>query len=97
TPRDEGAPAVTGNAQISFPVIGSTATTRPYGVDRYIVPLTTIGVTLLPLNPPPRPRPRAACGASGSSPAAAPGLRAAPAAARPSGTGEVAGFMWYTH
>jgi hypothetical protein len=40
--------------------VGSTATTREYGVDKYIVPFATSGVTSLELNPdPPRPRPPA--------------------------------------
>src|SRR5580704_7482615 len=38
TPRVDGPPEGRGNAHTSLPVVGSTATTREYGVERYIVP-----------------------------------------------------------
>src|ERR1017187_8993499 len=38
TPRVEGLPVGSGKDQISFPVAGSRATTREYGVVRYITP-----------------------------------------------------------
>src|SRR5262245_30513347 len=47
TPRVEGFPDGSLNAQISLPVVGSSATTRAYGVAMYIVPPATSGVTSL--------------------------------------------------
>ena len=65
TPRVEAPPDGSVNAHISFPVAGSTATTREYGVERYIVPPITSGVTSLARKPdpprPPRPRPPPPC------------------------------------
>ncbi len=59
TPRVEGLPEGSWNAQISFPVAASIATTREYGVEMYMSPLMTSGVASLDANPePPRPRPR---------------------------------------
>src|SRR5262245_64044164 len=50
TPRRDTAAPATGCRQISLPVSGSSATTRP-AAGRYITPLTTTGVAseLLPL------------------------------------------------
>ena len=56
----------------SLPVVGSSATTRPNGEERYITPSTTSGVVSLGANPEPRPRPPRPCGG---------GLAAAPAGA----------------
>ena len=84
TPRVEALPDGSWNAQTSLPVVGSSATTRLYGVLMYITPLTTMGVVSLAAKPePPRPRPRPAAGAAPPAPAAP-----APVAA---------GRMWYTH
>src|SRR5579872_33797 len=52
--------------QISFPVSGSSATTRLYDVVRYITPFTTNGVTSHERPAPPRPRPRRPTGACAS-------------------------------
>src|SRR5579862_2993861 len=79
TPRVEGAPEGSWKAQISLPVVGSKATTREYGVDRYMVPAITSGVTSLARKPdPPRPRPRPPWADAGASPSG-------PAAPRPAG------------
>src|SRR5580700_6382352 len=95
-PRVEGALEGSWKAQISFPVVGSTATTREYGVDIYIVPSMTRGVFSLGRKPdPPRPRPN--CAPSGVSPTAAPAPRPSggvlPSPRRPAGAVNPAGFM----
>src|SRR5262245_50533510 len=58
TPRVEGPPAGSWYVQISLPLVGSMATTREYGVDKYMTPSITNGVTSLDRNPDPPPRPR---------------------------------------
>src|SRR3954471_8586186 len=70
TPRVDGLPDGSGNAHFSLPVAGSSATTRPYGVETYITPLMTSGVVSPDANPlAPPPRPPRPCG--GASPASA--------------------------
>ena len=85
TPRVEGLPASRGTwkTHVSLPVVGSSATTRPYGEEMYITPLTTIGVVWLGAKPEPRPRP----------PRPGAGGGAGAGAAVPAGTGGAGGLM----
>src|SRR5277367_1493683 len=67
TPRVDGLPEGSLKAQSSFPVVGSTATTREYGVERYMIPLMTRGVSQLGLKPDVEKRPRPPPAGSGLS------------------------------